>query len=186
MKNIWDNEALIDVLTEGGVVVMPSDTIYGVWGQALNFLTVERINNIRRREEAKPFIVLIGDTEELKKFSIKITEEQKKALDKYWPGPVSVVLDCPEESFQYLHRGFKTIAFRLPGQADLQNLLKKTGPLVSPSANLPGLPPAKNISEAKNYFADLVDLYIDGGEISGKPSKLIQLHKDGSVNILRE
>src|SRR5204863_149383 len=70
-----------------------------------------------------------------------------------------------EEKFEYLHRGTNTLALRLPKDESLQNLLKKTGPLIAPSANVEGLPPAKNITDAKKYFGDGVDLYIDGGEI---------------------
>lgn len=183
--NIWNDEKLIDVLSEGGVAVMPTDTIYGIVGQALNMFTVERIYNIRRRDEKKPCIVLVSDVGELSKFSIIPTPEQGKTLKEYWPGEVSIVFDCPGENFSYLHRGTDTLAFRLPKDEDLQNLLKKVGPLVAPSANLTDLPPAKNITEAKNYFGDLVGLYIDGGEMVGKPSKLIKLQKDGMVTIIR-
>ncbi len=185
-KDIWNNENLIDVLQEGGVVVMPTDTIYGIVGQALNMFTVERIYNIRRREESKPCIILIGDLAELDKFSISISEEQKKVLSKKWPGPTSVILECTAENFFYLSKGAGTLAFRLPAEIGLQNLLKKVGPLVAPSANPEGEFPAENISQAREYFADLPDLYIDGGELKGKPSKLIKLRKDGSVSILRE
>ena len=193
-KNIWNDEKLIDVLTEGGVVVMPTDTIYGIVGSALNKVTVERIYGIRRRAPEKPCIILVGEAKELEKFSVILSPEQNNKLKEYWPfdsaqdkfTPTSIILDCPDDSFTYLHRETKTLAFRLPKNTDLQNLLKKTGPLIAPSANSEGLSPAKDISQAKEYFGDLVDLYIDGGAIIGKPSKLIQLHKDGSVTILRE
>jgi L-threonylcarbamoyladenylate synthase len=85
-----------------------------------------------------------------------------------------------------------TLAFRLPLSEDLRNLLLQTGPLVAPSANPEGLAPAKNITEAQNYFGppaqagNSVDLYIDGGEIVGKASKIIRLNDDGSVVVIRE
>jgi len=62
----------------------------------------------------------------------------------------------------------------------------RTGPLIAPSANPEGLPPARNLEEAKGYFGDSVDMYMDGGEINGKASRLVKLRKDGSVVILRE
>jgi L-threonylcarbamoyladenylate synthase len=85
-----------------------------------------------------------------------------------------------------LHRGTKTLAFRLPSSQSLRTLLIETGPLIAPSANPEGQAPAQNITEAKKYFGDLVDFYLDGGEIHGKASKVIKLHKDGSIHILRE
>lgn len=171
-ENIWNNQNLIKVLKKDGVVVMPTDTIYGIVGKALEENTVERIYEIKKRNSNKPCIILIGDIKELEKFEIILSEEKKKILENYWPGPVSVVLD--------------PFAFRLPFPKSLRNLLLKTGPLIAPSANTEALPPAKNIEEAKKYFGEKVDLYIDGGEIEAKASKLIKLNNDGSILVLRE
>jgi len=185
-QNIWSDENLISVLKENGIVVMPTDTLYGIVGRAQNISTVQRIYNLKKRAPGKPCIILISDVNQLKNFSITLSEEQKDKLKKYWPGPVSIILDCPDDSLLYLHRRTKTLSFRLPSPKALRNLLLKIGPLIAPSANPEGLPPAQNISEAKKYFGDSVDFYLDGGEINGKHSKLIQLRKDGSVTILRK
>ncbi len=194
-ENIWNDENLIEVLEENGVVVMPTDTIYGIVGKALNKDVVERIYKTRERNPEKPCIMLIGDVKELEKFSVVVSEEQKKELEKYWsfdnthdlqPRAVSIVLDCLDDSLEYLHRGTKTLAFRLPMPQSLRDLLLKVGPLIAPSANPEALLPAKNIEEAKGYFGDKIDLYVDGGEIEARASKLIKLNNDGSVLVLRE
>lgn len=182
----FNNQDLINVLAKGGVVVMPTDTLYGIVGLAKEAKTVERIYQARQRNPEKPCIVLIGNIAQLADFSIVLSTEQKEELDKYWPGPVSVVLDCMDETLSYLHRGTNTLAFRLPGYQDLRELLLQTGPLIAPSANIEGMAPAVNIQEAREYFGDSVDMYIDGGEISGKASKVIKLNKNGSVVVLRE
>ena len=178
------------ILKEGCVVVMPTDTLYGIVGRAENQDTVKRIYEIRKRNPKKPCIILIGDVSELEKFSISLSEGQKKVLKELWSTPTSVILDCLDDSLKYLHRGTKTLAFRLPKDEGLRNLLKQTGPLIAPSANTEGYTPAKDISEAKKYFAskhtDLINLYVDGGTILGKASKVVKLHKDGGVSILRE
>lgn len=185
-ENILNNENLIKSLQNNSVAVMPTDTIYGVVGRAQNVDVVNRIYNLKKRAPEKPCIILIGDIIELEKFSIILSKEQKNKLKEFWPGSVSIILDCSNDSFAYLHRGTKTLAFRLPAQKSLQNLLKETGPLIAPSANPEGLFPARNIVEAKEYFGNSVDLYVDGGEINNKYSKLIKLHKDGTITILRE
>ena len=185
-ENIWNDENLIKVLQENGVVIMPTDTIYGIVGKALNKDVVERIYKIRERNPDKPCIILIGDINELKKFSIILSEKQKQVLQKHWPGPVSIVLDCTNDSLAYLHRDTSTLAFRLPFPQSLQDLLLKVGPLVAPSANPEARRPSENIEEAKKYFGDSIDLYIDGGELKNKASKLIKLNNDNSVVVLRE
>jgi L-threonylcarbamoyladenylate synthase len=194
----WNDENLIAILKKGGTAIMPTDTIYGIVGLALNVSTVNRIYNLKKRNPEKPFIILIGNINQLEEFSIVLSEEQKNKLNEYWNSvierlnPTSIILDCEDASFSHLHRGTKTLAFRLPAQADipsskeLQDLLLKTGPLIAPSANPEGLPPAKNITEAKKYFENSVDLYLDGGTIDSKASKIIRLHKDGSVTTIRE
>ncbi len=182
----WSDRNLIKILKENGVVVMPTDTLYGIVGRAQNISVVNRIYAIRKRKLKKPCIILIGNISGLEKFSVILSEKQKNALQNYWPGPVSIILDCLDDSFAYLHRGTKTLAFRMPAPQELRDLLIKTGPLIAPSANPEGLSPAEDISKAKEYFGDSVDMYVDGGKISGKASKVIKLHKDGSITILRE
>ena len=77
-ENIWNDENIIKVLKGNGVVVMPTDTIYGMVGRAENEAVVRRIYSIRKRNPEKPCIILIGNIGELKKFSVFPTEEQKK------------------------------------------------------------------------------------------------------------
>jgi L-threonylcarbamoyladenylate synthase len=184
-QSIWNDKKLVKVLQNKGMAVMPTDTIYGVVGSALDIDAVNRIYNVRKRAPDKPCIILIGNTKELEKFSINLSNEQKNKIKEYWPGPVSIVLDCLDEKFFYLHRGTKTLAFRLPAQKDLCDLLKRTGPLIAPSANTEGLPPARDIEEAQKYFGDSVDLYIDGGTVLGQPSKIVKLGKNGVATPIR-
>jgi len=164
---------------------MPTDTLYGVVGRAEDKNVVERIYEIRKRNKSKPCIILIANLNELIKFGISITKIQRLEIEKFTE-PTSFIMDCADENLSYLHRGTRTLAFRIPAQEELGKLLLEVGPLIAPSANIEGLPPAQNISEAKEYFGDSVDLYIDGGRITGRASKIIKLHKDGKVDIIRE
>lgn len=192
-KNIWDNKDLVTVLERGGVAVMPTDTIYGMVARALSKDAVNYIYEIRRRAPDKPCIILIGEMSELEKFSVNISEDQKKELQKYWPPDdteevraTSIIFDCLDDRFEYLHRGTKTLAFRLPRVAGLRELLIKTGPLIAPSANIEKFPASESIEDARKYFGDKVNLYLDAGPVVSKASRVIRLHPDGTVNILRE
>ncbi len=167
------------------VGILPTDTIYGIVGSALDKRTVERIYRLRKRNPKKPMIILIGDMSDLKKFGIMITPAIKKILNKVWPGKVSVILPSSSKKFAYLHRGTKTLAFRLPRPVWLRKMLKKTGPLVAPSANIEGKPPALTIPAAKRYFGKNVDFYADAGRLISKPSTIIAI-KNGELTILRK
>lgn len=174
------------ILLSGGVGIFPTDTLYGVVGSALNKKTVERIYKLRKRDLKKPMIILISSLKDLEIFGLKITSEQKKILKEIWPGKISVILDCPLKKFSYLHRGTKTLALRLPKDKWLVNFLKKTGPLVAPSANISGEKPAGTFAETKKYFGEKVDFYIDKGKIKSKPSTLIKLDENGKIKVLRQ
>ncbi len=172
-------------LSRGRIGVIPTDTIYGLVCSALNPDSVERLYRIRKRDTSKPCIILISGIDDLGKFNIKTTKELVHALDRVWPGAVSVILDCHDEQFAHLHKGTKTLAFRVPGNDELRDLLKKTGPLLAPSANPEGKSPATSAAEAKKYFGKEVDFYIDGGELVGQASTLVK-YEDGKFITLRD
>lgn len=177
---------IIKLLKDGKVGIIPTDTIYGIVGSALIPNIVEKIYKLRKRASNKPFIILISSLDELEKFDVKLTQKQREFLEKIWPNPVSVVLPCQDEKFKYLHRGENSLAFRIPKNQWLANLLKQTGPLVAPSVNFEGGKSSETIDEAKKYFGEDVAFYVDRGFVKSKPSSLIKLKADGSVEILRE
>ncbi len=162
-------------LSAGRVGVMPTDTLYGLVGQALAPTTVERIYHIKRRAPHKPFVILIAALGDLAKFGVEPTPDSERVLKHYWPGPVSIILPCLRADLFYLHRGTHSLAFRLPDKPDLVELIKEVGPLVVPSANPEGHPPATSLAQAQEYFGDKVDFYVDGGTLEGQPSKLIRV-----------
>lgn len=193
MKNDWqkvypnDWVRAKEVLKKGGVAFIPTDTIYGILASAFDKKAVERVYKIRGRDKDKPCIVLISSFSDLKKFSIILDEKQKEFLEKVWPGKVSVILPCSSEKLKYLHRGKKSIAFRMigPRNKNLFNILKSVGPVIAPSANPQGMPPATKRSEAKKYFGKSVDAYVCIGTKISKPSTLVE-YKKGELVILRE
>ncbi len=180
-----EDDKVIELLKAGKIGVMPTDTIYGIVGSALNPETVEEIYNLRKREKDKPFIILISSIDDLKKFEVRLTKEQKDFLEKSWPNPLSVILVVNADKFKYLHRGKNSLAFRMPKDEKLLKLLKQTGSLVAPSANLAGVKPAETIKEAKRYFGSKITFYVDGGKLKSRPSTIVQLYEDGTRIVLR-
>lgn len=178
-------DKIVDILNKEGVGVLPTDTLYGLAGQALSQKAVEKIYKIKKRASNKPFIILISSIKDLALFKVKIDEKDSNILEKYWPGKVSVILPCGEEKFSYLHRGTNALAFRLPDKKELIDILEETGPLVAPSANLEGEKPATTIEEAKKYFGKDIDFYLDEGILESPPSTLIKI-TDENIEVLRK
>lgn len=181
------NKNITQLLKNEGVGVLGTDTIYGLVGSALSKKTVERIYQLKKRAPSKPFIILISSIEDLKLFEINFDHDPQTInhLQSLWPNPVSVILPCKDKKFKYLHRETKTLAFRIPNKLNLLEILKQTGPLVAPSANPEGLPPTQTIKEAKKYFGDNIDFYLDEGKIISQSSTLIEI-KNNKINILRQ
>lgn len=176
---------IIEKLNNDGVGVLPTDTLYGLAGRALSKKAFDRIFELKKRDSKSPFIILIGSIEDLKLFGVEINEEFRKILDKFWPGKISIILPCDSKKFSYLHMGTKTLAFRIPDKKDLLELLRKTGPLLAPSANYSGKREALTIDEARKYFSDKVDFYVDGGTLDSLSSTLIKI-ENGKIIVLRK
>lgn len=179
-------QQLITILQNGGLAVIPTDTIYGLVGQALNRQTVERLYRLKKRSPDKPYIILISSYRDLAIFDIVPSAEIKKFLKKYWPGEVSVIFPCPNKKWHYLYRGTGQLAFRLPKSAPLRALLRQTGSLVAPSANPQNLEPAQDIEMAEKYFGTKVDGYYGRKKIiENTPSTLVTFEKD-KPRVLRQ
>jgi L-threonylcarbamoyladenylate synthase len=180
----WDYKKAAKLLSEGAIGVIPTDTIYGICTSALNKKAVEKVYKLRKRNPKKPCIILISQLADLKKFKIKLNKFQKNILDKIWPGRISVILPCNSSEFFYLHRGTKTLAFRLPQNRLILEILKISGPLIAPSANFEGEKPAKTVNEAKKYFKNQI-FYLNRGKLKNKPSTLIDLTSN-NIKIIRK
>lgn len=169
------------LFAEGNVGVIPTDTVYGLACSAANDSAVTRLYSLKNREN-KPGTLIAADIEQLVELGIKA--RYLKAVEHFWPNPVSIVI--PNYELKYIHLGKGGIACRLPKSKELINVLKQTGPLLTTSANLPGKPEATTIKQAQKYFGDKVDFYVDGGDLSDrKPSTIIRI-VDDAIEVLRE
>ncbi len=189
MLNVFFRKEIVltnqEIILADGVGVMPTDTLYGIVASVYSEEAINKIYSLKGRDADKGLIVLISSLADLDIFGIEISRKAKSFLKKYWPGKLSVVFPFDKTLFPYLDRADGTLAIRWPKKKDLIEFIKETGPLVAPSANPQGLPPAKKMEEAQNYFGNNIDFYINGGEIDSQPSTLIKI-ENKTVTILRE
>ncbi len=176
------DKELISMIKSGAVGVMPTDTIYGLVASAHNGDAAKQILAIKGRKN-KPGTLIASSIEQLVELGIK--RRYLKAVEQFWPGAVSVILPVPA-NLDYLHGGLMTLPVRVTDNKKLLKLLNKIGPIITTSANLPDQKPAENIDEAKKYFGDNVDFYVDGGQVSsGPPSTIIRIIDD-AIEIIRQ
>lgn len=177
MQNI---EECIKTLNGSGIAVIPTDTVYGVVCRAADESAVARLYRLKSREK-KPGTVIASSINQLVELGLK--RRYLTAVEQFWPNSISV--EIPHD-LSYLNQNTGRQAFRVVKDKKLKNILNKTGPLLTSSANQPGEPHAKNIAEAKNYFGDKVDCYLDGGDTSDRPPSTLIRIVDDAVEVLRE
>lgn len=171
-------EHLIKTLLAGGIAVVRTDTLYGVVACADNEKAVEKVYKAKGRNARKSCIVLVANASQAYGDISAINHERTS--------PTSILVDSPAAP-AWLLRENLLIAHRIPSVDWLQDVIARTGPLIAPSANPEGLPPAATVAQAKKYFGETVDLYVDGGTVPADtpPSRLIRIHDDGTVERLR-
>ncbi len=174
---------LIALLRAGAVGVIPTDTVYGLAASAHNAAAVSRMYQLKHREH-KPGTTVAASALQLRELGVPAELLARAA--HWWPNSISIVLPV-DPQYEYLHQGLGDCAFRVPAApAELRTLLKQTGPLSTTSANQPGQPPATNLAEAKRYFGEQVDFYVDAGPIEPRPpSTIIRLRGDGTPELIR-
>lgn len=173
---------VVRLLQAGGVGILRTDTLYGVVASATNEVAVQRIYELKGRDETKSPIVLVSNQSQV--FDA-VSDEHERLLGDVWPGPVSVIIPSVDAPV-WIRRDNDSVAYRLPKSSELQNLVDQTGPLIAPSANPQSLSPAMTIQQAVGYFGDKVDFYVDGGEvIDPSPSQILQITSSGEVKRLR-
>ena len=177
MYKLFDNlQSSVQIVKSGGVGIIKTDTIYGFVASAFNESAVERVYKIKHRSTAKKCIILAANYDQLQPFNIKDYDVYKNKVNKYWPGPYSLILPVFGDDYRYLTLGTPDLAFRVPQNDQLTDYLLQTGPLIAPSANLESEPTVESAQQAEKIFKDSVDFIVDGGTVkNNKPSTLINM-----------
>jgi len=178
-QDINDPE-LVELLQGGAVGVFPTDTVYGLVCRAADEQAVERLYGVKGRD-GKPGTIIAAKIQQL--VDLGVRARYLKAVEHFWPGPISIIVPA---DLGYLNQGVAGLALRIPDSEPLCELLRQTGPLQTTSANAPGEPTATTVEEARSYFGDAVDFYVDGGDLSGRPSSTVIRIVDDAIEILRE
>lgn len=183
MPNFVSLTAAANLLQEGKIGIIPTDTVYGIVASAHNPVAVRRMFEAKPREQ-KPGTVIAASVEQLVALGLK--ERYMKPVAHYWPAPLSVVIPCTYGTLNYLHMGRGSLAVRIPDDTTLREALTISGPLMTSSANAPSEPTATTITEAVSYFGDSVDFYVDGGTVAGRAPSTIVSIEDDEVVVLRQ
>ena len=190
LKNEKDLEKLKEpaqIINDGGIVVFPTETVYGIGTNGLDENAVRRLYEVKKRPIEKPISLLVSNMEMVRQIAKDITEKEYKIMEKFFPGPLTIILNKKENVPDIITAGKETVGVRMPSGEIARKLVEYANvPIAAPSANLSGEPSGTNIKNIIKSFDGQVDYFIDGGESKiGIASTIVQV-VDEKVYILRE
>jgi L-threonylcarbamoyladenylate synthase len=175
-----------DVIKEGGIVLFPTETVYGIGANALNDDAVKKIFIAKGRAQDNPLILHISDMEMLDQVAENISEMEYKLMDAFWPGPFTIILNKKPGVANIATCGGDTVGVRMPSNKIAHDLIKESRvPIAAPSANISGKPSGTKLEDIFDELKDRVDYIINGGETDiGIESTVVRVIGD-EVKILR-
>ena len=171
-------------IKNGGLVVFPTDTVYGLGCDPRNAKAIESIFRIKKRKESKELPVLGYSKEEISKIAV-FDEISNKIADKFWPGQVTLILKLKDKEIKKAMNLDDKIAVRVPNHPCTLSLLKECKLIVGTSANFSGLPAFSDSKKAQEHFSGY-DVFLDGGTISDSTSSTIVEVKERVLEIIRQ
>lgn len=180
-------EEATELIKQGKIVVFPTETVYGIGTNGLDEQAVKRLYEVKKRPLNKPISLLVSNMEMLKSIAKDITELEYKIMEKFFPGPLTIILKKKDIVPDIVTAGQETVGVRMPSGEIARKLVELSGvPIAAPSANISGEPSGTNLSEIKKHFEENVNFYIDGGNSElGISSTIVQVI-DGKPKILRQ
>lgn len=177
---------IIDVLSKGEIAILPTDTVYGLTGDATSLKAIKLANDIKKREKPQPLLILVSNIDMLKKYTKNISDLELEVINKYWPNKLTILFEKNDLLSDELTASSPYVGVRMPNNKLLLDIMNKYNkPLLSTSANIHSKDVITKISLLENEMRDSVSYIYDAGELSTTASTLIKI-ENGKIKILRE
>lgn len=180
-------DELVGIMRGGGLIAVPTETVYGLAGNGLDEKAVAEIYEVKGRPEVKPLSLMVHDAASMERYCENVPPQAYTLAKKFWPGPLTIVMKAKPCVPEIVRAGGETVGLRCPDHPLTLELLEKSGvPFAAPSANPSGEPSPKNADSVLKYFDGKIDAVLDGGECGiGCESTLIDLSRT-PYRILRQ
>ena len=175
------------VIARGGVIVYPTETLYGLGADALNPAAVRNVLAVKKRKDDKPILAIVNSVEMLRRVVAYVPESAEHLMQAFWPGPLTLVFMASAHVPKELTQSTGTIGVRIPSHPFCLELVERCArPLTSTSANIAGEPPHRSIEEIRRALTEGVELFLDAGPLpESKPSTVVSVIHD-PPKLLRE
>lgn len=177
----------VEVIRKGGVVAFPTETYYGLAVDPFNERALQKLFKAKGRPDLKPVLLLVAGRSQLERVATSVPDLAEKLMDRFWPGPLTLVLPARPELSKHVTGNTGTVGVRLSPHPVATALLKACGiPLSATSANKSGEAPAVTAEEVQAVFGSQIDFVLDGGKTPGKLGSSLVGCKNGNVQCIRE
>jgi L-threonylcarbamoyladenylate synthase len=177
----------LSALGRGGVIVYPTETVYGLGADVESSAALARLALLKGREAAKPVSVLVASRAMLDEIAASISAVAERLIGEFWPGPLTLAFTARPGVANVLTAGSGTIAARISSHPTAQALVARLGrPLTSTSANPAGAAAALDVEAARRYFGDEIDAYVDGGKLAAGAASTVVDCSELVPRIVRE
>ena len=185
-QNYEELKAPAEAIKQGKLVLFPTETVYGIGANALDEEAVKKIYIAKGRASDNPLIAHIANLEMLKKLVMEVGKVEEKLIEKFWPGPLTIVFKKKTVVPDVITGGLDTVAIRMPSDIIAHKLIEYSNcPIAAPSANISGKPSGTQVEDVIGELDGKVEYVIDGGKVDiGVESTVIRVI-DGVVHILR-
>jgi L-threonylcarbamoyladenylate synthase len=176
-----------ETLKAGGIVAYPTETFYGLGAKFDIEKALKKIYELKQRPDEKAMPLIIGNKELLSVITASVSNIAESLMNRFWPGPLTLILPAKENLSEFITGGTNTVAVRIPGESFALNLAKTANfPITATSANVSGTSPAQNAETVMSCFGDTIDLIIDGGTTpGGLPSTIVDA-TESEIRIMRD
>ena len=172
-------------LEAGRAVILPTETVYGIFAKALDQEAVDYIYELKRRSREKALNLNVANEEGVRIYSKNQPSYLTKLIDSFLPGPLTIILQANEKVPDWIHSGMSTVGFRMPAHPKTLELIRKYGPLVGPSANLSGYASGTKYEAIVKEFDQLVPGFEDDAFLTGQDSTILDI-SGSKARILRQ
>ena len=172
-------------LEAGRAVILPTETVYGIFAKALDQQAVDYIYELKRRPREKALNLNVAGEEDIRIYSKRQPSYLSKLIASFLPGPLTIILQANEKVPEWIHSGMDTVGFRIPAHPKTLELIRKFGPLVGPSANLSGYASGTKYEAIVKEFDQLVPGFEDDAFLTGQDSTILDI-SGSKARILRQ
>lgn len=177
---------LVEVINNGNIAVVPTDTVYGIIGDATNIDVIHKVYEVKKRDYSKPLILMVSSIDMLEKYVLEVNDIEKKLIDRYWPGKLTILFKKNNNIDDLITSGSNLVGIRYPDNKELNELMDKLNkPLISTSCNISSKEVITSIDMLEEDISKHVSYVYDGGILSDTSSTIVRVNDD-KIEIIRD